>query len=503
MSSESFTKYAFITVTSVTALYFILQRKKKLDVEHSSESFINSRNGSWFDLPRRSKEDDGHPEGPNIGYNSNSSWFGTNGTNGSSKDTKKGEKLLIALVGLPNSGKTLIARKISRYLRWISYRTRAFSIAKYRLDRIGPKSADFFDPNSADTYQKRISVMTEALDDAIRYLDRGGDVAILDGTNVTRDRRKIISDKIAALDGYDILWVESSTMKESDDITEQEFEELKQSPDFLDRDDYVKKMALYRRNYEPLEEEEGSFIKVFDDGRRLTLHKINGFLRTKIVSFVMNLHRNSPPVYFSRHGESDFNKRGLIGGDSKLTERGHSYGKALDEFLNTDELPMIDPKSADKLSVWTSSMRRARDTAKEVKCKKLTEWRSLREIEVGVCDGLSYDQIKSQFPDEHRSRSTDKLNYRYPRGESYMDVIQRLEPIIFELERQQEPLLIIAHQAVLRCLYAYFLDLPTEEIPFLSMPLHTLIRLEAKAHGCKEKRMRIVMEGDPVEHKTR
>jgi hypothetical protein len=129
-----------------------------------------------------------------------------------------------------------------------------------------------------------------------------------------------------------------------DDITEQEFEELKQSPDFLDRDDYVKKMALYRRNYEPLEEvhiweyiwimdacihiymyiyiykyiciyiyiyihtfmyvyiyiyiyiytyiqEEGSFIKVFDDGRRLTLHKINGFLRTKIVSFVMNLHR--------------------------------------------------------------------------------------------------------------------------------------------------------------------------------------------------------------------
>jgi hypothetical protein len=58
-------------------------------------------------------------------------------------------------------------------LRWISYRTRAFSIAKYRLDRIGPMTADFFDPNSVDTYQKRISVMTEALDDAIRYLDRG------------------------------------------------------------------------------------------------------------------------------------------------------------------------------------------------------------------------------------------------------------------------------------------------------------------------------------------
>jgi hypothetical protein len=30
-------------------------------------------------------------------------------------------------------------------------------------------------------------------------------------------------------------------------------------------------------------------------------------------SFIINLHRNSLPVYFSRHGESDFNKRGLIG----------------------------------------------------------------------------------------------------------------------------------------------------------------------------------------------
>jgi hypothetical protein len=55
MSSEYITKYAFsvksniiITVTTVTALYFIIQRKKKLDVKHSSESFINGRNGSWY-----------------------------------------------------------------------------------------------------------------------------------------------------------------------------------------------------------------------------------------------------------------------------------------------------------------------------------------------------------------------------------------------------------------------------------------------------------------------
>lgn len=32
------------------------------------------------------------------------------------------------------------------------------------------------------------------------------------------------------------------------------------------------------------------------------------------------------------------------------------------------------------------------------------EWRSLREIEVGICDGLSYEQIKTKFPEEYRAR---------------------------------------------------------------------------------------------------
>lgn len=44
----------------------------------------------------------------------------------------KGGKLVIVMIGLPGCGKTYIARKVSRYLRWISYRTRVFSVAKYR-----------------------------------------------------------------------------------------------------------------------------------------------------------------------------------------------------------------------------------------------------------------------------------------------------------------------------------------------------------------------------------
>lgn len=46
---------------------------------------------------------------------------------------------------------------------------------------------------------------------------------------------------------------------------------------------------------------------------------------------------------------------------------------------------------------------------------------------------------------------------RFRSLQSYEDLVQRLEPVIMELERQ-ENVLVICHQAVMRCLLAYFLD---------------------------------------------
>jgi len=43
-------------------------------------------------------------------------------------------------------------------------------------------------------------------------------------------------------------------------------------------------------------------------------------------------------------------------------------------------------------------------------------------------------------------------------------------------------------QAILRCLYAYFLALPQEELPYIKIPLHTLIKITPMAYGCHEER---------------
>lgn len=45
------------------------------------------------------------------------------------------------------------------------------------------------------------------------------------------------------------------------------------------------------------------------------------------------------------------------------------------------------------------------------------------------------DDSQKLDPKGYAARNDDKLGYRYPKGESYLDVIERLEGVIFELER--------------------------------------------------------------------
>jgi len=70
-------------------------------------------------------------------------------------------------------------------------------------------------------------------------------------------------------------------------------------------------------------------------------------------------------------------------------------------------------------------------------------------------------------------------------------VIQRVEPVVLELERQRRPILVISHQAVLRAIYGYLMGKEPEQIPHLSIPLHTVLELTPKAYGCAEQRIEL------------
>ena len=50
---------------------------------------------------------------------------------------------------------------------------------------------------------------------------------------------------------------------------------------------------------------------------------------------------------------------------------------------------------------------------------------------------------------------------------------------------RQENVVLVAHQAILRAILAYFLEKPLSELPYIKVPLHTLIKITPVASGCQ------------------
>ncbi|XP_021746147.1 6-phosphofructo-2-kinase/fructose-2,6-bisphosphatase-like [Chenopodium quinoa] len=406
---------------------------------------------------------------------------------------KEDRHLAIVLVGLPARGKTFTAAKLTRYLRWLGHDTKHFNVGKYRRLKLGiNQSAEFFRGDNTEGIEARNEVAALAMEDMISWMQEGGQVGIFDATNSTRGRRNMLM-KLAE-GNCKIIFLE--TLCYDEQIIERNIRlKVQQSPDYAEQPDFEagyrdfkRRLDNYEKVYEPVEE--GSYIKMIDTvsgrGGQIQVNNISGYLPGRIVFFLVNTHLTPRPILLTRHGESRDNVRARIGGDSALSDTGALYAKKLADFVEKRL------KSERAASIWTSTLQRSISTANHIVGFPKVQWRALDEINAGACDGMTYLEIKKNMPEEYESREKDKLRYRYPRGESYLDVIQRLEPVIIELERQRAPVVVISHQAVLRALYAYFADRPLKEIPHIEVPLHTIIEIQMGVTGVQEKRYKLM-----------
>uniref|UniRef100_A0AAR2LK52 6-phosphofructo-2-kinase domain-containing protein n=1 Tax=Pygocentrus nattereri TaxID=42514 RepID=A0AAR2LK52_PYGNA len=381
---------------------------------------------------------------------------------------------LIVTVGLPARGKTYISKKLTRYLNWIGVPTKEFNVGQYRRECLKIyKNFEFFRPDNEEGLKIRKQCALTALNDVRQYLSvEGGQVAVFDATNTTRERRSMIL-RFSEQNGYKVLTSSSGP------------QQVKLgSPDYIDCNteeaiqDFMKRIKCYESSYQPLDEildRELSYIKVMDVGRQYLVNRVLDHIQSRIVYYLMNIHITPRSIYLCRHGESELNIRGRIGGDSGLSTRGKEFALCLGKFIQEQNIK--------DLKVWTSQMKRTIQTA-EALGVQYEQWKALNEIDAGVCEEMMYEEIQEHYPLEFALRDQDKYRYRYPKGESYEDLVQRLEPVIMELERQ-ENILVICHQAVMRCLLAYFLDKSADELPYLKCPLHTVLKLTPVAYGCK------------------
>jgi len=78
--------------------------------------------------------------------------------------------------------------------------------------------------------------------------------------------------------------------------------------------------------------------------------------------------------------------------------------------------------------------------------------RELRELNIGVWEGMTWQEIQATWPEEWRARLADLVNHRVTRGESLLDVETRVMPVINEIvERHKgQELLVVGHGGVNR-----------------------------------------------------
>ncbi|KAK6205179.1 6-phosphofructose-2-kinase [Scheffersomyces amazonensis] len=390
-------------------------------------------------------------------------------------------------------------------------------------------NADFFNPENKSSTAMREKWAMDTLDQLLDYILKGpGSVGIFDATNSTKKRRLKVYKRIkqASNGELKVLFLESIC---TDPIIIENNIRLKLSgPDYKDMDpsealnDFIGRLRNYEKAYETIDESEEKlegfqYVKMIDVGKKVVSYNIQGFLASQTIYFLLNFNLCERQIWITRHGESLDNLTGRIGGDSPLTKRGEKFSKTLAKFMNAqrqefrrqqlerfssrlelkynkelfnedDDLSILDTLPTEpNFCVWTSMLLRATETGKyfNEQLFSIKSMRMLNELGGGKFEGMTYDQIQAKYPKEFDARLRNKLTYRYPGvgGESYLDVLTRLRPLISEIERTTDHLLIISHRVVLRILLAYFLNLDKSNIGELDVPLHTLYCLESKPYG--------------------
>jgi broad specificity phosphatase PhoE len=168
-----------------------------------------------------------------------------------------------------------------------------------------------------------------------------------------------------------------------------------------------------------------------------------------------------PPVYFIRHGETDWNVQGLIQGwtDTPLNARGHVQARAVAEALAG-----VSDVSAD-FDFVVSPLQRARQTmgyiadALSVDTRRIAVEPAVQELGFGVWEGKHFLEMRRSpvYPDHPE----DRFHWRPEGGESYADGQARIESWLDTLER---PTVVVSHGAIGRCVVAGLASLPKRDV---------------------------------------
>ncbi|QVK18930.1 histidine phosphatase family protein [Mycoplasmatota bacterium] len=180
-------------------------------------------------------------------------------------------------------------------------------------------------------------------------------------------------------------------------------------------------------------------------------------------------------LYLTRHGQTEWNKLGLLQGskDSELTDLGIKQAKRLKERLKDEKIDII----------YSSPMKRAVQTAKIIHNDvKIIIDNHLKEMHFGDWEGLPHEEIR-KLSSQYDLFWTKPHLYQSSSGESYeifkKRVLGSLRNIIHY--NNDKNVLIVSHAVVTKQILNYFENRPLEkfwEPPFMESTCLSIIEID-------------------------
>jgi len=419
------------------------------------------------------------------------------------KLTKKSDRMVICLVGLPGRGKSFIARKLQTFLKWRGNECEVFNVGKYRRQvqadhvarteaqkkekpdirstlrqSVGACDANFFDSKNPKAAELRQEAASAAMVEMLKWLDveksvedhsydhiwasatkasiQRSRIAIFDATNSTAVRRQWVLEECTSPEKRNgkltgCMFVES--VCDDQELLEENFRfKVQNSPDFkgMTEDEAIAdlrhRVQKYEEQYETIDDDSQSYIKIFNLSSKLLVNHIYGRMAKVIVPSLMSWNIGSRAIYLCRSGhtgkpsydgtspksESQKNARGDLLGPQGLEFRdnlekfikkeGHAFAKRKSDAMmmpfaplhketgtsvsglaGKDDHPFAAPSCAKErpfsCHIMTSTMPRAVQTATwEQLPFPIEEMPNLNPLDKGDFTGMELEEIKELHP---------------------------------------------------------------------------------------------------------
>lgn len=155
-------------------------------------------------------------------------------------------------------------------------------------------------------------------------------------------------------------------------------------------------------------------------------------------------------LYLVRHGQSEWNRHGLIQGraESPLTELGRTQARVVGNHLRH----LLGPKDYD---IVCSPLGRALETAQIIAARLgrdpagIVADDRINDFHVGILSGMpGWEAVREAHPELARLRLADPLHFWPDGGESGSQVVARVEAFLAHRETLGRPTLVVCHGVI-------------------------------------------------------